>query len=137
MRGVFVFTGGEKEVGMLIDPWRIGCDVVGYIVEDELDAACSELLPCDGQGCVPAEVRIDDVLAHAVGRADVVVRREIGQGTLEVCEECAVMVGDGDARRAALPHTHKPHGVEVKRGDAVPCGVWHGGEIDGLVMQQG
>ncbi len=107
-------------------------DVVGHKVEDEPQAAFTELLRAAASPCGPPRWFIDDVAPHAIGRADIVLRRKVRQGALEIFEEPRVVHGDRDPGRAALPHAHEPDGVKAEGGNLIPLLGRHRGEIHRL-----
>src|SRR5208337_4015272 len=82
----------------------------------------------------PAEVIINDVAAHTIGRADVVLRHKVREGSPEILEERLVSHGDLDAGGAALAAPHEPHGVEATGGDLSPRLRRHRGKIHGPLM---
>ena len=72
---------------------------------------------------------VDDVAAHAVGRADIVLRRKVGEGPPEILKEPLVSHGDANPHGAPFPNTHEPDGVEALIGDRIPLLVRDRGEI--------
>ena len=74
-----IVSGPVNEVlGMIADPGIVWRNVIGYEVEDQAQAALSELTPRGGQALRSAEMFVNDVPAHAVRRADIVLRRKVG-----------------------------------------------------------
>ena len=90
-----------------------------------------------GEPLRPAEVFIDDVAAHAVGRADIVLRRKVGEGSPEILEEPLVAHGDLDPGGAPLPDAHEPDGVKATGGDVIPLLRRHRGEVHGPLVFPG
>ena len=114
---------------VIADPGVVRSDVVGHEIEDEPHAALCERFPGCCEPLRTAEVPIDDVAAHAVGRADIVLRREVGKGAAEVLEEPLVSHGDLDPGGAPLPDAHEPDGVKAVSGDGIPLLRRNRGEI--------
>ena len=114
---------------MIADPGIVRRHVVGNEVEDQAQSALSEMAPRGGESLRPAEVFVNDVAAHAVGRADIVLRRKVGEGPPEILEEPLVSHGDANPRRAPFPDTHEPDGVEALIGDGIPLLLRDRGEI--------
>ena len=115
---------------MTADPGVVRRHVVGNEVENQPQAALTEVAPRGGESHRSAEMFVDDVAAYAVGRADVVLRREVGKGPLEIPKKPFVSHGDVNPCRAPLPDAHEPDGVEALRGDRIPllfrdCGEIH------------
>ena len=120
----------DEVLRVVSQPRMVGRDMVGNEVEDQPEPVPGERLAGDRQPLGAAEASVRDVVADAVRRADDVGRREVGQGTPEALEERRVLESDGDPRRAPLPHTHQPDGIEPERGDRLPLGVRDASEID-------
>ena len=95
-------------------------DVVGNEIEDQPQSAFAERGTRGGKSLRPAEMFVDDVAAHAVGRADIVLRDKVGERSPEIFEEPLVAHGDRDAGGAPLPDAHEPHGIKARGGDAIP-----------------
>ena len=112
---------------MIADPGMVRRDVVRDEIEDQAQPALREHGPRGGKSLRPAELFIDDVAAHAVGRADIVLRRKVGKGSPEILKEPLVAHGDRDSGGAALPDAHEPHGIEAAGGDRVPLLLRHRG----------
>ena len=62
----------NEVIGMIDDPGVVRRHVVGHKIEDEPHAALAEHASCGCKSRRAAEVFINDVAAHAVGRADIV-----------------------------------------------------------------
>ena len=75
-------------------------------VEDEAQPTLAEHGTRGGKSPQSAEVLIDDVAAHAVGRADVVLRDKVGERSPVFFEEPRAAHRDHDPSRAALPDDH-------------------------------
>ena len=69
----------SRHSGRAVGPRMVGGHVVGHVVEDQPEAPAGELLARRGQRRGAAEALVDDVVAHAVGRADDVLRAQVGQ----------------------------------------------------------
>ena len=119
---------------MIVDPWMVWRHVVRDKIEDEAQPALTEHGSRGGESLRPAEVIVNDVAAHTVGRADIVLRHKVGEGSPEILEEPLVSHGDFDAGRAALPDPHEPHGVEATGGDLIPLLRRHRGKIHGPLV---
>ena len=63
---------------------------------------------------------INNVATHAIGRADIVLRRKIGECFFEISKEALVPHGDLNAGRATLPDSHQPNGVNTVGSDCLP-----------------
>ena len=87
--------------------------MVGHKIEDESQAALSELLTRRGEPRGTPEVLVHHVAAHAIRRADIVRRRKVWQGAAEVLKEPLVSHGNLDSSRASLPDAHEPHRVKA------------------------
>ena len=98
----------------------VGGDVVGHVVKDEAEAPRGERLPGGGESARTAEPLIDDVVTDAVGRSDDVLRLQIGQRGAVAGLDIRVAERDREPGRAALPHSHQPHGVDRETRQGVP-----------------
>jgi len=115
-----LLIGRDEILGMLGDPGVIGCDVVGYEIEDKAHAALCQFAAGDRQRLRPSQVGVDHVATHATGRTHVILLREIGQSPPKVLLQAGIGVGDADPRGTALPYPHEPHRVEAQTRDVVP-----------------
>ena len=114
----------QQTVGPVLgEPRVVGRDVVGDVVEDQPEAPRGELLARVRERVAAAEARVDRVVAHAVRRADHVLVAQIGERRAVAGVELGVGPRDLEARRAALPDAHQPHGVDRQRRERVPLGV--------------
>jgi len=95
----------------------------GNMIRDEIEyqfhSSLGKLLPCARQTPGASKMWIDYVLAHAIGRANVVVRAKVGECTPESLHQLVVSIGDCDTCGAAFPDAHEPHGIEAN----VPYGI--------------
>ena len=116
-------------LGMRGRPGMVGGHVVGHEIEDQPQASLREHFAGSREPRGTAEVLVDDVAAHAIGRADIVLCRKVGKGPAEILQEALVPHGDFNPGRAPLPDAHEPHGVEAKGGNRIPLLGRHRGEI--------
>ena len=94
----------------------------------------ARVLPGYRQPLRTTEVFVNDVAAHAVGRADIVLRRKVGEGSPEILKEPLVPHGDLDPGRAPLPDAHEPDGVKAMGGDGIPLLLRNRGEVHGPLV---
>ena len=66
----------NEVLGMIADPGVVRRHVVGNEVEDQPQSALAEHASRGGKSLRPAEMFVNDVAAHAVGRADIVLRAQ-------------------------------------------------------------
>ena len=66
----------------------------------------------------PGSPRLREV--DAVRRTDIVGQCIIRQRPRKLGLQLGVGVGDGNARRTALPNTHEPHSVDMEGGKSIP-----------------
>ena len=116
---------GQQALGTRGRPRMVGGDVVGHVVEDHAQAPGGELLACRRQRRGTAEALVHDVVAHAVGRADHVLRAQVREGGAVGRVQGRIVQGDPQAGRAALPDAHQPHGVDRQRRERIPLGGGH------------
>ena len=83
-------VAADEVLGMRLQPRMVRGDVVRDEVEDQPQPVPGERLARGGEPVRPAEAVVHDVVADAVGRADDVGRRDVGQGTLEALEQSRV-----------------------------------------------
>ena len=125
----FVSVPLNEVFRVIADPGVVRSDMVRHKIQDETNAAlCEGFTGC----CEPlwtAEMCIDGVAPHAVGRADIVLRRKVGKGSTEILEEPLVPHGDFNSGGASLPDAHEPQGVKAMRGDGIPLLRRNRGEI--------
>ena len=119
---------------MIANPGMVWRDVVRDEIEDEAQSALAEHGTRGGESLRAAEVLIDDVPAHAVGRADVVLRDKVGERSQEIFEEPRVAYRDRDSSGAALPDAHEPHGIKATGGDAIPLLRRHRTQVQRLLV---
>ena len=101
------------------EPRVVGRDVVGHEVEDQLQPARGERLARGGE--IP-EARVDDVVAHAVRRADHVLVAQVRQRRAHPVHQLRLGARDRQPGRRALPHAHQPDRVDV--GHEAPVHVF-------------
>ena len=118
--GELLVAAGEQAAGPGGDPRMVGRHVVRDVVEDQRQATAGERLARGRERVRPAEASVDDVVAHAIRRADHVLRSQIRQGGAIAAVELRVAPGDLDPGGAALPDTHQPHRIDRQRGERVP-----------------
>ena len=98
---------------MIGDPGMVRRHVVGNEIEDQPHAPLGQLRLAAGEPVRSAQMLIHDVAAHAIGRADIVLRGEVRKGPPEILEQSLVPHGDRDPGRAPLPHAHEPDRVKA------------------------
>ncbi len=106
-----------------------GATWFGNKIQDQPQPAFTEQASCGGEPRGAAEVLIDDVAAHAVGRPHIVFRRKVGEGSPEILEEPRVSHGDLNSGRAPLPDPHEPDGVKAQGGNGIPLRLRYRAEI--------
>ena len=79
----------------------VGRDVVGHVVEDQLQPALGQRGPRRGEG--GAEARVDDVVAHAVRRADHVLVAQVRQRRAHARHQPRVRRARSPARPGCAP----------------------------------
>ena len=107
----------------------VGGHVVGHKIEDQPDAALGEHFAGCREPRGTAEALVNDVTAHAIGRADIVLCRKVGKGPAEILQQALVPHGDFNPGRAPLPDAHQPHGVEPVGGNRIPLLLRNRGEV--------
>lgn len=108
--------------------------VVWYEIEDQAQPALMKHGSGDGESLRPTEVVINDIAAHAVRGADVILRRKVRQGSPEVFKKPLVLHGDFDSSGTALPDAHQPNGVKAKGCDPIPLIGRHRGKVHGPLV---
>src|SRR5271169_5493075 len=117
---------------MLAYPRMVRRNMVGHKVQDQPHAALGKLIASSGQSFRSSQMLVNHVSTYAIGRTDVILSTEIRQRPPKICHKVFVPVSNGDARRAALPYPHQPHGIEAVRGYGIPFGKRNATEFYGL-----
>ena len=120
-----VLGAAQEAVGPVGQPGVVRGDMVGHVVEEQAEAPLGELPARRRQRDGTAEAVVDDVVAHAVRRADHVLGAEVRQRRAVAGVETGILERDVQAGRAALPHAHEPHRVDAQRGERVPGRARH------------
>ena len=121
--GQLLLGPGDEAFRQGSSPGVVGRHVIGHVVEDQADPAALQRSASRPQGAGASEALIDDVVADAVGRADHILRAQVGQGGAHSSLETGVGHRDAKSLGAALPHSHQPHRVDRQRGKSVPLGL--------------
>lgn len=89
-------------------------------IEYQLHSSLGKLLPCARQTLGTSKMWIDYVLAHAIGRANAIVRTNVWECTPESLHQLVVSIGDCDAKGATFPDTHEPNGIQPHLANGIP-----------------
>ena len=123
-------TAGQQAVRALGCPRMIGRHVVGDVVEDQPQPPVGQLRPGRRQGVGAAEALVHDVVAHAVGGADHVLRAEIRKRGPVGRLQPGIGQRDLETGGAPAPDAHQPDRVDRQGRQGVPLGVGHFTELE-------
>ena len=98
----------------------VGGDVVGHVVQDQAHSPAGELHPRRRKRRGAPEAPLEPVAADAVGRADHIAGREVGQRGPKARFQLWIALRDGQPGRAALPDAHQPDRIDIQGGEPVP-----------------
>ena len=113
----------DEEIGVLVDPRVIGCDVVRDKVEHQSQIAGAQPLAQASERRVAAEIRVHVVVAHRKRRSHDVRLAEVGQHAPVLGQQIGVGRRDLARSRSGLPHAQEPDDVETGLGQSVQVGV--------------
>ena len=125
-----VLSAGDEVLRVRLRPRMVGRDVVRDEVEDQTEPASGKRGPCRRKALRTAQALVDDVAPDAIGRADDVLRAEVGERAPEAFDEPGVGECDRDPCRAPLPDAHQPDDIEPERRDRVPLPLGHVAKVD-------
>ena len=120
----------DKVLRMLEYPRRIRSDMVGHKIEQQAQATFGEFAASRCQTLRAAQMLVDHIAPHAVSGTNIVLGAKIGKSSTEIVQETGVVVGNGNAGRASLPHAHEPNCVESVLSNGIPFRGWYGGQVN-------
>src|SRR5215470_8782019 len=105
---------------MLMNPRVIWRDMIGNKIENQVHPTLGQFTSSSSKPIRSPKMFVDHVSPHTIGGSDVVCRLIIGKSALKGIQKIHVLIRDGDANRASLPHSHQPDSIEAICRDTFP-----------------
>src|SRR5262249_3282131 len=109
-----------KIFGVVGNPRMVLRYVVWNEVQNQTDTSLRKFLTRCGKSFRTAQVLIDYVASHTIGRSHVILRLKVRQNPRETIQQTSVLIGDGNPGETPFPNSHQPYGIETMCHKRVP-----------------
>ena len=104
--------------------------MIRHEIEEQVHAPLRQFLACHGKPGRAAEMFVNNVPSHAIGRSHIVLQLEIGKRSAKIVQQVLVPIGNRNASGTSFPDAHQPHGIEAVVSNGIPFRRRYAAQID-------
>src|SRR2546430_9397719 len=99
-------AASDEILRVLADRRMVRRHMVWHEVQDQVHAPLQEFPAGKDKPFRTTEMRVDHVAPHTIGRSHVVFGTKVRESFSKISKQGFVLIGNPDARRTSLPHSH-------------------------------